>query len=60
MALRLTLPETEDLLRKAGFAFSDASKSDLVVKFFLERHLWDIDEINEVLYQFDLPLLGSL
>ncbi|MBR3493857.1 MAG: O-acetyl-ADP-ribose deacetylase [Clostridia bacterium] len=60
VALRLTLPETEDLLRKAGFAFSDASKSDLVVKFFLERHLWDIDEINEVLYQFDLPLLGSL
>ena len=59
VALRLSLPEAEDLLRRAGFAFTHSSKFDIVVEYFLLIRRYDILEINEVLFDLDLPLLGS-
>ena len=59
VALRLNLRETEDLLRKAGFALTRSSRFDIAMEYFIRHRIFDIYEINEVLFQFDMPLLGS-
>ena len=55
----LSLPETKSLLRKAGFALSHSSKFDIILEYFIKRRSFNIFEINEVLFQYDMPLLGS-
>jgi len=59
VALELTLAETHDLLRRAGFALSPSQKFDVIVEFFIIGGKYDIFEINEVLFKFDQPLLGG-
>ena len=59
VALELSLKETEDLLRRAGFALSHSSRFDIVMEYFIKNRIYNIYEINEVLFQFDMPLLGS-
>lgn len=59
IALELTMSEAEELLRKAGFAFSNCFKDDVIVSYFIENRKYDIYEINDILFQYDLPLLGS-
>ena len=59
VALELTLPETEKLLKRAGYALSHASKFDVIVEYFIIHRKYNIFEINEVLFQYDQPLLGA-
>ena len=60
VALELGPDEAKDLLQKAGYAFSYSSKGDIIVEYFLANRLYDIFELNEVLFKFGEPLLGSL
>ena len=60
IALELTLEETEALLETVGFAFSHSSKFDLVIEFFIKNRTYDIFLINETLFKFDLPCLGTV
>ncbi|MGN0157819.1 MAG: macro domain-containing protein [Brotaphodocola sp.] len=59
IALELSVDETKDLLMKAGYAFSDCSKFDVIISFFIENGLYDVFEINEVLFAYGQPVLGE-
>lgn len=60
VALELDLEQTKDLIGRAGFALTNSSKQDLVVKYFIEHKKYNIVEINLALYEFDQGLLGSV
>ncbi len=60
IALKLSMEETEELLKKAGYAFSNCFKFDVVISYFIQNNKYDIFEINEVLFQYDLPILGGM
>jgi hypothetical protein len=59
LALELDLEETKDLIGRAGYALTNSSKFDLILRFYIEKRNYNIIEINMVLYEFDQPLLGS-
>ncbi len=59
VALELTLPETDQLLERAGYALSHASKFDVIVEYFIVSGNYDVFQINETLFAYDQPLLGA-
>ncbi|WP_350455037.1 hypothetical protein [Slackia heliotrinireducens] len=59
VALEMDIDETCDLLGSAGLALSDASRFDLIVKFFILNGRFDRFEINEALYRYGESMLGA-
>lgn len=60
IALKLNLEETNALLEKAGFALSPSQLFDVIVECFILNEIYDIFEINAVLFQYDQPVFGSI
>lgn len=58
IALELSLDETQDLLASAGLTLSQSFTFDKIIRYFLQKGVYDIYEINEALFEFDQVLLG--
>ena len=59
LALELSLEDTRDLIGRAGYALTNSSKFDLIIRYFIEQGKYNVMEINLALYEFDQPLLGA-
>ena len=59
LALELDLEDTKDLIGRAGYALTNSSKFDLIIRYFIEQGNYNVVEINMALYEFDQPLLGN-
>jgi O-acetyl-ADP-ribose deacetylase (regulator of RNase III) len=60
IGLKLNLDETKDLLQSCGFALSQSSYFDLIIQYFIEHEIYDLYEINLVLYENDQKQLGAI
>ncbi|MBR0383697.1 MAG: macro domain-containing protein [Eubacteriaceae bacterium] len=58
IALRLNLDDTKDLLASAGLMLTNNSKADVIVCFCIENGIYDIFEINALLFKYQQPILG--
>ena len=59
IALELNLDQTRDLLMRAGLALSSSSVFDKIIEYCIENEVYDIYEINCILFEYDQPLLGA-
>lgn len=57
IALELSIDESRELLRKAGYALSHSSKFDVIVEYFLLNRRYSVTELNLALYEYDQPLI---
>ncbi len=59
IALELSLDETQKLLSSVGFVLSDSSIFDIIIKYCLENKIYNVFEIDSVLFKYDQETLFS-
>ena len=59
LALELDVDATKDLIGRAGYALTNSSTFDLIIRYFIEHKQFNVIEINIALYEFDQSLLGA-
>lgn len=61
LALELEYAEAVFLLNLAGFSLSISPSMpfDIIISSVIRNKIYDIDKVNGILYQYDLPLFGE-
>jgi hypothetical protein len=57
LALRLERQEFDEFLQTAGYALSNSSTRDVCVMYCLEKNIYDIDEVNALLFAIGIEPL---
>lgn len=58
IALGLNLSQTVDLLERAGYTLSHSNKRDVIIEYFIRECVFELSDINEVLYKLDQKIIG--
>lgn len=59
ISLKLNLEQAKELLDSAGYSLSRSIKEDVIIAFSIQKQVYDINMVNEILYSFDCQTLGS-
>lgn len=57
IALELDMMEMMDLLQRAGIALAPSNKFDLIISYCIDKCIYDIFEVNAILFKYDQPTL---
>ena len=58
LALQLSLDDATDLLSRAGYTLSHSSKRDVIIEYFIREQIYNLDDINDILYRLGQKVLG--
>lgn len=59
IGMGLDLAEAQKLFHAAGYHLDGIEMMDQIVRFFIEKKIYDIQEVNYCMNYFGLPLLGE-
>ena len=59
VALKLSLMETQSLLESVGFVLSNSSLFDVIIMYCLSNGIYDVFEIDSILFKYDQETLYS-
>ena len=59
VALKLDMRASRELLARAGYALSRSNMFDVIVEYYIGKGIYDVDVINQALFAYDQPILGS-
>lgn len=54
IGLQLSRSESDQLLKSAGYAFSETIPEDIAFAYFVDHSIWNLKDINEILMKCDL------
>ena len=58
IALKLNYDESIKLMKSAGYSFYEYSNFDQIIKYFLDKKIYNINKINDALYYYTNKCLG--
>ena len=59
IGLALNIDEAQELYNAAGYYLGFSEPTDKIVRFFIHKQIYDIDEVNFCLFYYGLPILGE-
>lgn len=57
MSLKLSSCDAKEFLGMAGYALSIGDEKDIILKYFFEKGIYDLDALNSILYEKNLTIL---
>ena len=58
IGMKLNLKDTNTLLERAGYVLTSASRFDLIIRYCIEHGIYNIFDVNELLFAHDQETLG--
>ena len=57
LTMKLSRTEMDELLKSAGYAFSDTRRTDVIVLWCMAHGIYDVMKVNEILYDHNANTL---